>query len=484
MLFESLAGDIVKQIKAQLKDDNAIVEDENIGKMQDFYENRQIDYLADDALGLIFTEGKYAGQWKVPPSTFNITRQIIKKISLVYKYAPERSFAEQKENTYDEWAGFYPRFNMALKGAERYKNLLHRILFRPVFDTGFKDVGGVQVPTGYHGWRFFVEHEYDVHFLEGDPLNPIAFSIPIKQNTESTEAADQEDQLWLFMSKDYYFVHNADGEPVGKYKDENERKNPFGILPLVEMRKESAVTQYAVSGAMDLVEANHAINVGMMDLSLMVHYQGHNQYWENSGLDAKEWKNIVAGASSVWHFPENSEAGVLNPTPKIAESIEAIDKARSLIKENYHIMVDYSGDKATPASGFSLIVQNTDLMEAREDDVEIAKVYEKEIYDIISAMQKVYSGKLPKGEPKLPEGQRLVVNFADIDFPVNQHEELEMRNWDIDHDIKTPLDYMDTDLNDDEKMELYLANKEINKTMSESDKIRDNIVALGGTVEE
>ena len=121
----------------------------------------------------------------------------------------------------------------------------------------------------------------------------------------------------------------------------------------------------------------------------------------------------------------------------------------------------------------SLLIQNIDLLEAREDDVEIAEIGEKEIYKVLAAMNNFY-----KLKPQFPD-KELNVNFADFDFPINQQEDLQMRDWYINHNIKTPLDYMDTDLDEKQKMELLNKNKEINGNLTSAEKIRQNLQNKG-----
>jgi hypothetical protein len=77
------------------------------------------------------------------------------------------------------------------------------------------------------------------------------------------------------------------------------------------------------------------------------------------------------------------------------------------------------------------------------------------------------------------------VDFEEsLRLPVQQSEELTMRDWEIEHNIKTPLDYMDNNLDHEERLEIYNKNKEINGNLSVADQVRRNLEAEGVTIEE
>ena len=62
-------------------------------------------------------------------------------------------------------------------------------------------------------------------------------------------------------------------------------------------------------------------------------------------------------------------------------------------------------------------------------------------------------------EPKLDVNAEIMVDFEEsLRLPVQQGEELEMRNWEIEHNTKTPLDYMDSDLTPEERLEKFYEN--------------------------
>ena len=86
-------------------------------------------------------------------------------------------------------------------------------------------------------------------------------------------------------------------------------------------------------------------------------------------------------------------------------------------------------------------------------------------------MQKYHKNDLNENEPTLIAESTLSLNFADLDFPVNLEDELKERDWYIVTNIKTPLDYMDADLTEEEKMIEFQKNKAINGQLSATEEL-------------
>jgi len=455
MLFRDLSEQIIKESIAQERD--AVKEQyHNLSeKLLDFYEDRQMQdkYLTD------YGFKKKDKTTDLPISSYNITRKVIDKISLVYKNAPERMLKDQEDDAYNQWVSDNPKFNLAMKKAERYKNLLGKILFRP----HYKD----------DKWVFFIETMYEAHFLEGDPLNPVAYSYPKKQILSSPENVN--DDWWVFWSDEFYFFYIPGTKKVSYDPNYPDGVNPFGIIPFVELRDDFPVNQYDCSGAVSLISANENINIAMNDLNLMIHFQAFDQQVVK-GVNPSDikGKTLETGPNKLLVLgTPDADLSLLGYNPKIMECIEAIKFNIQTIGWTYNLSINWSVE-GNPASGFSLMVQNIDLIEAREDDVEIAEIGEKEIYNVLSKMVSFHSI-----QPKLPEDAVLLVNFADIDFPVNQKEQLDERDWYISHNIKTPLDYMDADLDEAEKLAKFYENKKLNGSLTAAEETRLNLEDQG-----
>ena len=133
MLFSDLSSDI---IKAEIAKERREVVDqyETIReRLKDYLEDRQTknEYIRDWGFKL------KDGSTDLPLQSVNITAKIINKISLTYKYQPKRMLMDLKEGQEDSLALWYadqPEFGLGFKYAERYKNLLGKVLY-PCVDS-------------------------------------------------------------------------------------------------------------------------------------------------------------------------------------------------------------------------------------------------------------------------------------------------------------------------------------------------------------
>lgn len=462
MLINSLPKVIVEDKSLEIIQET--IKDARLSKM---YEESEIREKAKDFYnGLQFAD-KYLANYgydtkKFPPHTLNLTRKIINKISLVYKYPPERYLGENSEkDPYVIFMANNPQFNISLKEAERQKNLLGNILYRVHYDDEMKM------------WRPFIETDFQAWFTDENTLFPFAYSIPVKQNIRHGKVKNVE---WVFWSNEDYFFYDNFGE-IRYDKNHQDGKNPFGIMPLFEMRDNFPIDEWVTYGAVDLVNANNSININLMNINYMIHWQGHNRPYIR-GPKSDKIDAIDSGADKVLFLgDENYDAGILDPNPKITESLEAIKAEIEQIAWTYNLSVDWQVSGTAP-SGFSLIVKNIDLLEAREDDVELAKMHEKQLYKIISRIGNTL------GVDRIPEDQDLMVDFADIDFPVNQKDKIERWKYEFEINAKSPVDYIqsqNTDMSREDAVRIWEENKKLNRKYRT---LTDRFSELGGVVNE
>ncbi len=468
MLFSDLSGDIIRAEIAKERREVVDQYEQIRERLKDFHEDRQTknEYIRDWGFKL------KDGSTDLPLQSVNITAKIINKISLTYKYQPKRMLMdiEGDDDALALWYAGQPEFALGFKYAERYKNLLGKILYRVHYDARRQT------------WFPFIETHYEAHFLEDDMIHPIAYSYPLRQDL--TESSAVKEDWWIFWSDEDYFFYIPGTDK--RKEDEFGGENPFGIMPMVEMRSDYPVDQYDTTGAWSLILANQNINIAMNDLNLMIHHQAFDQPWI-SGASKEEATGMELGANRVLTSTDSEVSfGLLSYSPKITECIEAVKFQIQSVAYTYNLAINWSIE-GNPASGFSLLVQNIDLLEARHDDVELAVLYEKQMYKVLSSMQEHYKrhAMLPKDEPVLPMDGKVSVDFTEIDFPINQKEEQDRWDWLIDQNAKTVIDLimsLNPDMSEDEAIEKYQRNKELNGTLTPAEVAQGEFEALGGEV--
>lgn len=449
------AGTLIKRSIAESLRANKLIKETNRTAQLDFYEGRgnKPEYLEN--------YGFKNRPVQIPKPFLNLTKNIINRSSLVYKQAPDRKImtGKKQNDAYTEFLAENKKLITGYKYAERYKNLLYNVLYRPMW---YND-----------RWNPWIETDFVPHFLENDALNPVGYSIYINRDLTQTETGKIEDrEMWMYWSDEFYYWHDSEGN-ITFDPQYPKGLNPFKRLPFIELRKEDAVNEYWPDGATDLISANQAINVTWCDLIYSQHNQAFNQPW-GSGISVEQAGNIRIGADKFIGLSEpEMSLGLLDYNPKIDALISSVKSQIELISSAYNLTTKWAQD-GNPASGFSLLVQNRDMIEMREDDVERAEMQEDEIYDIIQIQDEVLNlgNKLPERDKK----NKLMIDFHEISFPINQAEEIDRLEFEYKHNISTPIDTIQSKegLTQEEAIIRHAENKKLNTELSPREKAVDD----------
>jgi hypothetical protein len=453
-------------------------------KLLDFYSGNQEPYLK----GLGF-ENKGTGDDYIKKMILNITKKIIDRVSMVYKYPPERELVNQegepieKASEYQRWINYVSTFDNVIGEAEKQKNLFHKVLHRTHYNPVRQE------------WKFLIEWDYRAHFVGDDPLNPVGYSVPLvipNENLKREHRVDHTEQVYLYYDDDRYFYYNTKGEWWTYFIDDdgnehdNNGKNIYGVSPFNELYKGVPIYQYDTIGALDLITANQSINQNLNNLNMALHYQGFGVIWDNSGLDQGAGTEILVGPTRQVHVPQDVTINNLDLNPKILEMIDAIKFQVQAIANIYNLNVNWH-QEATPVSGFSLIVQNMDYIEQRQKDVDEAKLQEKNIFRTVKAIQKYHKKDLKKDEPIIPQDSYLSIDFTELDLPINQAEAREQEKYEIELNLISVLDAIKSrnpDMDDVAAKQKLLDNKKDNGSLTAAEQIRENLTSRGVTIEE
>jgi len=465
MLFEDKSLEIIRETIRKERAEGEYEKETANEMLLDFYANNQLlpEYLSDYG----FENGE--GETDLPMMSVNLTAKIIDKISLAYKYPPERYISDSEGSEVSDWFAMNNHFSLGYKYAERYKNLLGKVLHKVDFDAAKKK------------WFSGVKTVYEAHFLaEGSGLYPYAYSYPYEMDTKSSTSANEV--WWLFWSDEFVFSYIPGTDKVRYLDFAPTGDNPFKVMPMVEMRASFPVEQYECIGAFDLVRANQNVNIALNNLNTMIYFQAHDQI-VIEGAQPQDVKRIRLGSADPLVSPGDVNFKLLGFNPKITESIEAIRFNIEAIGYVYNLKIGWSLD-GNAASGFSLIVQNIDLSEAREDDIELMKIHETDMYRVLLAMQDYYRrfNMLDPKDPKLPDGD-LVTDFEEsLQLPINQDEEIQRKQFELDNNIITVVDLIqeaNPDMDEKEAEEKYMRNKKLNGTLTSAEIIRSGLEAEG-----
>jgi len=197
--------------------------------------------------------------------------------------------------------------------------------------------------------------------------------------------------------------------------------------------------------------------------------------------------NLKTGFNKSFALPENATASVLDRNPKIADTVDAIQRIVQWVSQTYNVNMKFEISGTAP-SGFSLLVENTDLIEAREDDIEVAKIAEQKIYRIIQRQTEVFDVRDSFGNkfklPKLTKDNKLSIDFQEgINFPIDRKEEDERWEWKFKWNIATPIDRIQSenpDLDEEAAYEKWQKNKKLNRNLTTAQESLINIANQEG----
>ena len=339
-------------------------------------------------------------QAEIPLYTTNLTKRIIKRISLVYKDAPIR----QADEKYKEHSG---RKDYEMKQFERLHNLLGTLAVK----VSFKNGKLMRVPV----------LEYEPIFDHNDGVHPVAIIYPLTHPVSSK--SDSSDDLFAYWSDTEHYVLDGKGQII-KVNEDN--VNPYGRLPFVFLQPDTLVDEHWNNGAFDIAEANKQVDIAMTMLQHHIRSAG-GQFVINGRVDAN---NIEIGLNKVVVLEDGTMSNISANT-NITNIIEGIKFQHQQVASNHHLSFDFgvNGSK----SGVALKIENLELLENREDATEQFREIERELYSLESRVLEVEAG--------LSLSPDFSVDFTEVRFPDPAQE---MQEWEFKfkHGLADPVDWL------------------------------------------
>jgi len=346
---------------------------------------------------------KYFGgslQDEIPLYTTNLTKRLIKRISLVYKNAPIRDVD-------DRYYDLMGSKDHELKMFERIHNLIGTIAVKISWINGKL----VRTPI----------LEYEPIFNEDDMINPeaILYRVPHPVDSKMQKADDH----YVYWSASEHYKVDAKGNKIHINKKD---VNPYGILPFVFIQPDTIIDEHFNVGALDIPECNKQIDIAMTMLQHHIRSAG-GQFVINGRVDQN---NIEIGLNKVVVLEDGSMSNISSNT-NVNNIIEGIKFQLQNVAINHHISFDFGINGN--ASGVAIKVSNLELLESREDAVENFRMIEKEMFKIEQRVIEVEAG--------LILDKSFGIDFKEIEFPDPQQE---MAQWEFKfkHGLADPADYL------------------------------------------
>ena len=430
MTVEQIIQESVKEFKQQ----QARARRRHIRKLIDYYcGSNTANYISQYFEADAFRE--------VPCYEANFTKRFINKMSRIYTVGANR-------NVGNAYSNLTVMKDSRMKHIERMTRLIGSVATQVVFIDG--DMPHFEYRPVYY---------FDVH-LGSDPFKPEAITYPILMNSDDVSYTDK--LKYAYWDKGIYALYDEDGNILEEYE------HGYGVLPFVFTHRENQLDSFFVDGADDIVSCNEHVNITMTELQLGLRFQMFGQPYV-TGLQADK-RLERAGSDTILDLPEGSVFDIVAPEADLQSVIETVKFQVDLVAQNNHLYVQFAQDGGEVPSGIALKIKDLERFEDYQDDIELWKMYEHELYHVEKEIAD-YNGI------RLPESLKL--DFNEPEYPKTMQDQILWDTHRLQNNLITQAKLM-VEYNDDlslKEAEKQIAeNKEVNQLRVEKQENEVEIV--------
>ena len=396
-----------------------------IRKYLDYYSGTSTEeYIRPYFQGDAFSE--------IPPALQNFTRKFINKVSGIYTLGAKRNVENEK------YFELTPTKDVRMKHSERMTRLLGTIANRVYWNDGKFDYRPIY---------------YFEAYFDDNPFKPTAIIYPLLNKT--ADLSDNEGLQWEYWDSEKYIIMNEDGDI------QNEKDNPYGILPFAFTHREDQIDSFFVEGANDIINCNEQVNISMTEMNLGLRFNMFGQPWVN-GLNADQ--NMVrAGSNTILDMGDDGVYNITSPNGNIMEAIQNIKFQIELVASNNHLWIQWAESGGEVPSGISLMVKDMERKEDYYDDVSLWRLYEKELYDIERTIAGYNGISLP---------EEFGIDFYEVEYPKTVQDQILKDEFDLKQNLITQAKIMvreNKDLNIGQAQAIIEENKSFNEQIVEQE---------------
>ena len=365
---------------------------------------------------------------EVPCYEANFTKRFINKMSRIYTVGAKR-------NVNNAYSNLTVMKDPRMKHIERMTRLIGSVATQVVYIDG--DMPHFDYRPVYY---------FDVH-LGDNPFKPEAITYPILMNSDDVSYTDK--LKYAYWDKGIYALYDEDGNILEEYE------HGYGVLPFVFTHRENQLDSFFVDGADDIVSCNEHVNITMTELQLGLRFQMFGQPYV-TGLQADK-RLERAGSDTILDLPEGSVFDIVAPEADLQSVIETVKFQVDLVAQNNHLYVQFAQDGGEVPSGIALKIKDLERFEDYQDDIELWKMYEHELYHVEKEIAD-YNGI------RLPESLKL--DFNEPEYPKTMQDQILWDTHRLQNNLITQAKLM-VEYNDD------LSLKEAEKQIADNKKVNE-----------
>jgi len=400
MFFESTTAKTVEKSFQTYLDQATQARKIQAEKLIDFFHGKQLDDLKRDLF-------QYSGNVdQLKPVCINIVKKINNRLAQVYNKPATRSVdGTAQEKDIFEQIQIQAKYNIKMKQASRYAKLVKTVLVRVLYRNG-KIALDILTP--------------DIVDVETGSSPDNLKAVIITHYPASGKVKETQYHRW---TADTFQILNYKGQVISS------EPNEYGILPFVAVHDTCPVDEFFQPIPEDLASLQESINLKISDLLHTIGFQSHGQP-VSKGLPDKQ--EIKIGPNQAISLPadtrdKKSDFKFADTNAKILEVVEAIQALINWAYISHGLPASSITSDAKEASGIAKQVDNFELEELRQDDQDLFRIYEQDLFRIVRAVNNHHSPR------KLSDNCTLKTDFSEIKPPVAEKGQLEA--WQILQDM-------------------------------------------------
>lgn len=411
------AEEIIRHSVEQSKLANQKMRREWVRRMLDYYGGNGTDeYINNYFNSTAFRE--------VPPYNVNFTRRFINKMSRIYTVGTNR-------NVNETYSLLTSKKDARMKHVERMTRLLGTVATQVIY----KEHNGV----AHFDYR--PVYYFDVYL--SDAYTPSAIMYPLLMQPE--DVSNIEKCEYAYWDESIFVHYDEEGNIIDSYE------HGYGVLPFLFTHREEQIDEFFVDGANDIVDCNEQVNIAMTELKLGLRFQMFGQPFM-TGVDSD--KRIErAGSDQIIDLPEGATFDIISPQGDLKSVIEVVKFEVDLVAQNNHLYVQFAQDGGETPSGIALKIKDLERFEDYQDDIELWRMYEHELYSIEREIAAYNNISLP---------EKLKLDFNEPEYPKTVQDQILLDEHRINRNMISEADLLmeyNSDLSPEEAQAIIDKNK-------------------------
>ena len=372
---------------------------------------------------------------EIPCYEANFTKRFINKMSRIYTVGAAYNVSPQYDSLIRMKAA-------RMKHIERMTRLIGTVATQVVF---------IDDDNPHFDYR--PVYYFDVH-LGDNPFKPEAITYPVLMNSDDVGYTDK--LKYAYWDKGMYALYDEDGNILEEYE------HGYGVLPFVFTHRENQLDSFFVDGADDIVSCNEHVNITMTELQLGLRFQMFGQPYVTGLQSDKRLER--AGSDTILDLPEGSVFDIVAPEADLQAVIETVKFQVDLVAQNNHLYVQFAQDGGEVPSGIALKIKDLERFEDYQDDLELWKMYEHELYQVEREIAAYNNIRLP---------ETLKIDFNEPEYPKTMQDQILWDTHRLQNNLitqpKLMVEYND-DLSLKEAEQIVESNKQANEVIQDGSK--------------